>query len=617
MTTTAPDVRLLQAANATSSFDRFVVGPVLLTLAADLGVGLDDAAAVASVYFLCYGLSQPLWGLCSDRLGRVRTLRLTLGAAAVFGAASALAPTLPLLVLARALTGACVAAAVPTSLVYVGDAVPFALRQRTLTDLNAATALGITTATGLGGVLAATVSWRVAFLVPALMAAVLVVLLPRLPEPPRHASAAGRVRDVVRARWGRVVLALALVEGAAMLGLLTYFAPALESAGTSPGRAGALVALFGVGLLLSSRVVKRRAGRTPAPVFLAVGAAGLAGAYALAASSRAEPVIACAALLLGAAWASMHSTMQTWATEAVPQARAATVSLFAGALFVGSGVATAALAGLAAGERWLLLFGVGVVLAAVFGVGAVAARGRVRPRSAARRAGTDVSALLDLSAVTVVRDGAVLLDAVDLQVAAGERWALLGPNGAGKTTLLSVAGAVRHPTSGTAQVLGRPLGRVDVRDLWPLVGHVAGRHRAGGAADRAAGRADRRHRHDRAADERPARRRRRPAARPRRRRGAGRPALGHAQQRRAAAHPAGPRPRARPAAAAARRARRRPRPAGARAAGGRARPAGGVGTGPGERAGHAPPRGAAGEHHARAAAAGRPHGRRAARSGRC
>lgn len=90
--------------------------------------------------------------------------------------------------------------------------------------------------------------------------------------------------------------------------------------------------------------------------------------------------------------------------------------------------------------------------------------------------------LLRLSDVRLVRDGAVLLDGVSLTVRPGERWALLGPNGAGKTTLLSVAGATCHPTSGTAEVLGRALGRVDVRDLWPLVGHVHGRHRPAGRA---------------------------------------------------------------------------------------------------------------------------------------
>ncbi|MCW2778717.1 MAG: transporter-like protein [Frankiales bacterium] len=91
-----------------------------------------------------------------------------------------------------------------------------------------------------------------------------------------------------------------------------------------------------------------------------------------------------------------------------------------------------------------------------------------------------MTALLRLAQVRLVREGSVLLDGIDLEVQPGQRWALLGPNGAGKTTLLSIAGATRHPTSGTAEVLGRPLGRVDVRDLWPQVGHVVGRHRPAG-----------------------------------------------------------------------------------------------------------------------------------------
>ncbi|MCU1693878.1 MAG: major facilitator superfamily 1 [Frankiales bacterium] len=369
----APDVRLLQAASLTSSFDRFVVGPLLVTIAADFHVRLDVAAAVASAYFLCYGLSQPFWGRCSDRFGRVHTLRVTLAGAAVLGTVSACVTDLTVLVVVRALTGACMAAVVPTGLVYVGDAFPQVHRHRTLTDLNAATAVGITAATGLGGVLAATLSWRVGFLLPAVAAAVLVVLLPRLPEPSSDVVSAG-VGAVVRSRWGVLVLLLALVEGGVLLGLLTYLAPALESEGVSPARAGGVVALYGVGLLLASRVVKRQAGRTSAPVFLGVGAAGLGVAYLLVSLTRDTVVVGAAALVLGAAWASMHSTMQAWATEAVPGARAAMVSLFAGALFVGSGGATAVLAPLAGDARWRPLFATGVVLAVVFGVGAVTGR---------------------------------------------------------------------------------------------------------------------------------------------------------------------------------------------------------------------------------------------------
>jgi len=78
--------------------------------------------------------------------------------------------------------------------------------------------------------------------------------------------------------------------------------------------------------------------------------------------------------------------------------------------------------------------------------------------------------VLDLVAVTVVRDGNRLLDEVTWTVREGERWVVLGANGAGKTTLLQIAGARMHPTTGVAHVLGEQLGRVDVFELRPRIG---------------------------------------------------------------------------------------------------------------------------------------------------
>jgi iron complex transport system ATP-binding protein len=69
--------------------------------------------------------------------------------------------------------------------------------------------------------------------------------------------------------------------------------------------------------------------------------------------------------------------------------------------------------------------------------------------------------------------GRRILGPLDLRVEPGERWTLLGPNGSGKTTLLSVIGGWRHPSSGTATVLGRPFGRTDLRELRTHIGHVS------------------------------------------------------------------------------------------------------------------------------------------------
>jgi iron complex transport system ATP-binding protein len=58
-----------------------------------------------------------------------------------------------------------------------------------------------------------------------------------------------------------------------------------------------------------------------------------------------------------------------------------------------------------------------------------------------------------------------VLRGVSLRVDAADRWVVLGANGAGKTTLLRVAALYQHPSRGTVDVLGKRLGRVDVREL--------------------------------------------------------------------------------------------------------------------------------------------------------
>jgi iron complex transport system ATP-binding protein len=80
---------------------------------------------------------------------------------------------------------------------------------------------------------------------------------------------------------------------------------------------------------------------------------------------------------------------------------------------------------------------------------------------------TDV---LDLQGVTIRRGTATILDGLTWRVREGERWVVLGRNGAGKTTLLQVAAGRMHPSSGTADLLGSRMGRVDVFELRPRIG---------------------------------------------------------------------------------------------------------------------------------------------------
>jgi len=89
---------------------------------------------------------------------------------------------------------------------------------------------------------------------------------------------------------------------------------------------------------------------------------------------------------------------------------------------------------------------------------------------------SEAPAVLDLRDVVLRRNGAQILHGIDLTVREGERWALLGPNGAGKSTILGFCGAQTHPTSGTVDVFGHRLGRVDLQELRRRIGHVNPRH---------------------------------------------------------------------------------------------------------------------------------------------
>ena len=55
------------------------------------------------------------------------------------------------------------------------------------------------------------------------------------------------------------------------------------------------------------------------------------------------------------------------------------------------------------------------------------------------------------------------LDGLSLEIAKGETFGFLGPNGAGKTTTLKLLMQLIYPTSGRAEILGRPVGDVDVK----------------------------------------------------------------------------------------------------------------------------------------------------------
>ena len=352
--------RPLTVAAFTANFDRFAITPILVTIAAALHRPLTAAVTLAGGYALAYGLAQPVWGILSDRVGRLPVVRTALTVAALAGLASALAPNLAVLTVCRLIAGFAFGAVVPSSLSYVGDAVGPERRHSALTDLMAALGLGSGLAALFAGVVAHWLTWRLVFAVPALAAAAAALLLRTAGEPPR--APAGRLSAqlsaVLHARFAYVVTALGLLEGAVLLGGLTFVAPALEHRGLSSATAGALTALYGAGTLIFTRLVKAMT-RTRAPHTLAaIGGVVVAVGYLGAAAAPSIGTYALLAILLGAGWAFLHSTVQAWATSVVPHARGTAVSFYVAALFVGSALGAALGGDAASHHHFAEIFGV-------------------------------------------------------------------------------------------------------------------------------------------------------------------------------------------------------------------------------------------------------------------
>jgi predicted MFS family arabinose efflux permease len=372
-------LRLLQATTLVSTLDRFAMPPMLVAIGVSLQVPLGQVVAAAGAYFLVYGLGQPLWGFASDRFGRVRTLRLSLAVAGLLSLVSALSPTVLVLGITRGLAGGFFGAAYPSALIYLGDTVAPSRRQQAITGLMVGVAVGTAAASAGAGLLADVASWRLAFVLTGSAALVLAVALARLPEPERtgdRATARSSLGGIARSKVTLLVLLFAFAEGVVLLGALTLLPTAVESAGASATLAGAVTGVYGLSVLVGSSSVGRLSLAWHPARLILLGATCAAVGTGLLAVSQRPAVAVVVAVLIGIGWSAMHSSLQTWATEVLPHARAVVVSLFAGSLFVGSAVGAIVVADLADAGRFSLIYAGYAAVAVPLGLGAWSARKR-------------------------------------------------------------------------------------------------------------------------------------------------------------------------------------------------------------------------------------------------
>jgi len=181
----------------------------------DLGGGISGAQWTIDAYNITFAAVLLSAGSLGDRFGRRRLLRIGLTVFVVASLACAAAPSLPLLLSARAIQGVGAALMLPQGLAITAAAFP-GPTERARATAAWAMAAAMSTAIGpiLGGVLTDTVGWRYIFWLN-VPVALLALLMTRLYLPESRDNQAPRV-DIggqVLAVVGLATLTIVLVEG--------------------------------------------------------------------------------------------------------------------------------------------------------------------------------------------------------------------------------------------------------------------------------------------------------------------------------------------------------------------------------------------------------------------
>ncbi|MDB5571547.1 MAG: arabinose efflux permease family protein, partial [Hyphomicrobiales bacterium] len=145
-----------------ASLDQTIVASALPTIGRELGA-TSSLSWIVTAYLLTMTAATPLYGKLSDIHGRRAILRVAIVIFMAGGVASALAPSVPLLILARALQGIGGAGLISQSMTVLGDIAPPKQRARYYTYFS----IIYTTAGGLGpalgGYIAQHLHWSYVF----------------------------------------------------------------------------------------------------------------------------------------------------------------------------------------------------------------------------------------------------------------------------------------------------------------------------------------------------------------------------------------------------------------------------------------------------------------------
>ncbi len=338
--------------------DLFVLSPLLPDIAHDLGVSVPATGTTVTVFALAYLIGGPALGALADRRGRHPVLLAALAVFALANLASALAPDLGVLLVARGLAGLAASGVTPSVYALVAEGAPASQRARRLAVVTSGLLLALAVGAPTGSLLGTVMGWHGVFALLAVAAMVMLGITAAVVS--RRGGRDGRDLDRSNARphaGPRSRLAAAAVAtrlravaptmlwAMAVYGPYTYLGTILqETVHLGPGAIAAALVCFGVGALLGNLLggvlADRHGGRAVSVVALLVLAAA---ETSVGLTVHAPPGVLLATLgIMALAAYPYFSAQQSRLLAAFPAASGALLAWNNSAMYAGIVLASAA-----------------------------------------------------------------------------------------------------------------------------------------------------------------------------------------------------------------------------------------------------------------------------------
>jgi putative MFS transporter len=186
---------------AADAMEVLLIGFAIPSLIADWGLTKEQGGQLASALFLGMLAGAWFWGIASDYIGRRFSFITTIGVDSLFGFLGALAPSFPVLIVLRFLTGTGVGGTLPVDYAMFSEYLPTKNRGRYLVYLESFWALGTIVAAGLAWLIIPQnpqVGWRYLLAASAVPGLIVFWIRRAMPESPRHLLVNGREEEARR-----------------------------------------------------------------------------------------------------------------------------------------------------------------------------------------------------------------------------------------------------------------------------------------------------------------------------------------------------------------------------------------------------------------------------------